>query len=176
MAPKFDFKRGEERIGFYLHFGNRTFVEVFKKGESRFEETNQINHICFETDDIDAFMANARSKGVTVTDKKLGVDHTWQCWLADPSGVKIEIFQYTPDSMQVRTGRDGLPGRLVTSCYNSGSGPPPLSRNRAGLLIEQKGSISCRSTSCRCCSRRSPGIPLGLDPLRAHPDPRRRSR
>jgi glyoxylase I family protein len=100
VAPKFDFKRGEDRIGFYLDFGNRTFVEVFRKGESRFEDTNQINHICFETDDIDAFMTHARSKGVTVTDKKLGVDHTWQCWLADPSGVKIEIFQYTRDSMQ----------------------------------------------------------------------------
>src|SRR5690606_3879367 len=85
VAPKFDFMRGDDRIGFYLDFGNRTFVEVFRKGESRFDETNQINHLCFETDDIDAFMANARSKGVTVTDKKLGVDHTWQCWLADPS-------------------------------------------------------------------------------------------
>jgi catechol 2,3-dioxygenase-like lactoylglutathione lyase family enzyme len=100
VAPKFDFKRGEDRIGFYLDFGNRTFVEVFRKGESRFEESNQINHICFETDDIDAFMTHAKAKGVSVTDKKLGVDHTWQCWLADPSGVKIEIFQYTKDSMQ----------------------------------------------------------------------------
>lgn len=100
ISPKFDFKRGDDRIGFYLDFGNRTFVEVFLKGESRFEESNQINHLCFETDDIDAFMANARAHGVAVTDKKLGVDHTWQCWLADPSGVKLEIFQYTEDSMQ----------------------------------------------------------------------------
>src|SRR5690606_30292120 len=106
VAPKFDFKRGEDRIGFYLDFGNRTFVEVFKKGESRFEDSNQINHICFETDDIEAFMTNAEAKGVSVTPKKLGVDHTWQCWLADPSGVKIEIFQYTKDSMQF--GPDGV--------------------------------------------------------------------
>jgi catechol 2,3-dioxygenase-like lactoylglutathione lyase family enzyme len=105
IAPKFDFQRGEERIGFYLDFGNRTFIEVFKKGESRFEESNQINHICFETDDIDAFAENAKAKGVAVTEKKLGVDGTWQCWLADPSGVKLEIFQYTADSMQF--GPDG---------------------------------------------------------------------
>lgn len=104
VAPKFHFKRGETHIGFYLDFGNRTFVEVFLKGESRFEDSNQINHICFETQDIDAFMAHARSKGVTVTDKKLGVDNTWQCWLADPSGVKIEIFQYTADSFQFGPG------------------------------------------------------------------------
>lgn len=100
VSPKFDFHRGDQRIGFYLDFGNRTFIEVFQKDESRFEDSNQINHICLETEDIDAFTANARAKGVPVTDKKLGVDHTWQCWLADPSGVKLEIFQYTEKSMQ----------------------------------------------------------------------------
>ena len=104
VARKFDFKRGDDRIGFYLDFGNRTFVEVFLKGESRFSDADQINHICFETDDIDAFMTHARAKGVAVTDKKLGVDHTWQCWLADPSGVKLEIFQYTEKSLQFAAG------------------------------------------------------------------------
>lgn len=106
IKPKFDFKRGDKRIGFYLDFGNRTFVEVFLKGESRFEESNQINHICFETEDLDGFIANAKAHGVDITEKKLGVDHTWQAWLADPSGVKLEIFQYTPDSMQF--GPDGV--------------------------------------------------------------------
>lgn len=105
IKPKFDFKRGEDRIGFYMDFGNRTFVEVFLKGESRFAETDQINHICFETDDLDGFIAHVRSKGVAITDKKRGADGTFQAWLADPSGVKLEIFQYTPESMQF--GPDG---------------------------------------------------------------------
>ncbi|SFV32676.1 lactoylglutathione lyase/glyoxylase I family protein [Devosia crocina] len=105
IAPKFEFRRGENRIGFYLDFGNRTFVEVFLKGESRFEETNQINHICLETDDLDAFIAHVKSHNVAITDKKRGADNTWQAWMADPSGVKLEIFQYTPESMQF--GPDG---------------------------------------------------------------------
>ncbi|KFL32587.1 lactoylglutathione lyase [Devosia riboflavina] len=105
IKPKFDFKRGEDRIGFYMDFGNRTFVEVFLKGESRFAEADQINHICFETDDLDGFIAHVRSKGVAITDKKRGADGTFQAWLADPSGVKLEIFQYTPESMQF--GPDG---------------------------------------------------------------------
>ena len=104
IKPKFDFKRGDKRIGFYLDFGNRTFVEVFLKGESRFEESNQINHICFETDDLDGLIAHVRAKGISITDKKLGVDHTWQAWTADPSGVKLEIFQYTDKSMQFGPG------------------------------------------------------------------------
>ncbi|WIJ23593.1 VOC family protein [Devosia sp. RR2S18] len=73
---------------------------MFRKGESRFAETDQINHICLETEDIDGFIEAVRSKGAEITDKKLGVDGTWQAWMADPNGVKLEIFQYTEDSMQ----------------------------------------------------------------------------
>ncbi|MNT98681.1 hypothetical protein D3C72_2413220 [compost metagenome] len=41
-----------------------------------------------------------RGKGVEITDKKLGADGTWQAWTKDPNGVKLEIFQYTENSMQ----------------------------------------------------------------------------
>lgn len=100
LRRAFTFKRGDEEIGYYLALGQRTFIEVFKKDESRFSETDQINHICLETEDIDGFVRDTRAKGVEVTDKKLGVDGTWQAWLTDPNGVKLEIFQYTKDSLQ----------------------------------------------------------------------------
>lgn len=100
IARAFDFKRGEDWIGFYMDFGARTFIEVFRKGESRFAETDQINHICLETEDLDGLIAHVRAQGVEITDKKLGVDGTWQAWTKDPNGVKLEIFQYTEDSMQ----------------------------------------------------------------------------
>lgn len=96
----FIFKRGTDKIGFYLDLGGRTFVEVFSKDSSRYDETNQINHFCFETEDIDGLVAHLRAQGIAVTDKKLGADNTWQSWTADPDGVKLEIFQYTADSMQ----------------------------------------------------------------------------
>ena len=96
----FDFKRGEDWIGFYMDLGARTFIEVFRKAESSFAESNQINHICLETEDLDGLIAHVRAQGVEITDKKLGVDGTWQAWTKDPNGVKLEIFQYTSDSMQ----------------------------------------------------------------------------
>ena len=105
VPPKFVFMRGDDKIGFYLDFGGRTFIEVFRKGESRFAETDQINHICLETEDLDGLIAHVRGQGVDITDKKLGADGTWQAWMADPSGVKLEIFQYTENSMQF--GPDG---------------------------------------------------------------------
>jgi catechol 2,3-dioxygenase-like lactoylglutathione lyase family enzyme len=102
IPTAFTFMRGEERIGYYLDFGARTFVEVFRKADSSFAETNQINHICLETEDLDGLLAHVRAQGVEITDKKLGVDGTWQAWTSDPNGVKLEIFQYTPESMQFK--------------------------------------------------------------------------
>lgn len=100
IAKAFDFRRGADTIGFYLDLGGRTFIEVFRKPESSFAETDQINHICLETDDLDNLIAHVRAQGVPITDKKLGVDGTWQAWTSDPNGVKLEIFQYTENSMQ----------------------------------------------------------------------------
>ncbi|ODT78440.1 MAG: lactoylglutathione lyase [Pelagibacterium sp. SCN 64-44] len=100
LEKAFDFKRGEDWIGFYLDLGGRSFIEVFRKAESRFAETDQINHICLETEDLDGLVARVRASGVAITDKKRGADGTWQAWMADPNGVKLEIFQYTPESLQ----------------------------------------------------------------------------
>jgi catechol 2,3-dioxygenase-like lactoylglutathione lyase family enzyme len=100
LPVSFRFQRGEEAVGFYLDLGGRTFIEVFRKAESRFAETDQINHICLETEDLDGLLAHVRAQGVEITDKKLGVDGTWQSWAKDPNGVKLEIFQYTGESMQ----------------------------------------------------------------------------
>ncbi|MET3925209.1 VOC family protein [Devosia sp. 2618] len=75
-------------------------MEVFSKDSARYDETNQINHFCFETDDLDGLILHLRAQGISVTDKKRGADNTWQSWTADPDGVKLEIFQYTDESMQ----------------------------------------------------------------------------
>ena len=100
MAIAFRFTRNGAPYGFYLDAGGRTNVEVFQKTESSFSDANQINHICLEVNDLDDAVEQIRAAGVKITDKKLGVDDTWQAWTADPNGVKIELFQYTPRSAQ----------------------------------------------------------------------------
>jgi catechol 2,3-dioxygenase-like lactoylglutathione lyase family enzyme len=102
ISTAFTFMRGEEQIGYYLDLGERTFIEVFSKAASKFDEANQINHICLETEDMDALLAHVRGQGVAITDKKRGVDGTWQAWMADPNGVKLEIFEYTAESLQFK--------------------------------------------------------------------------
>lgn len=107
LNVKFDFLRGGERAGFYIEVGGRTHVEVFRK-DAGFSETDAINHLCLEVEDIDAAVAHIRGQGVEVTDKTFGCDDTWQAWVTDPNGVKVELFQYTGRSAQFVGGDRSL--------------------------------------------------------------------
>jgi glyoxylase I family protein len=101
----FNFLRDGKVFGFYLNAGGRTHVEVFRKDGTAFAETDQINHLCLEVESIDNAIAHFRSLGVEPTrPKKKGCDDTFQCWLTDPNGVKVEIFEYTDRSAQFTGG------------------------------------------------------------------------
>ena len=101
----FNFTRDGRVFGYYLNAGGDTHVEVFENEEAEYSGKNQINHICFEVIDIDEAIAHIRSVGEEATDKSNGCDDTWQSWITDPNGVRIELFEYTPLSAQF-TGRD----------------------------------------------------------------------
>ena len=60
--------------------------------------------VCLETDDIQATVASIRAAGAEISDPQCAADHTWQAWTHDPSGVPIEIFEYTEKSMQFNGG------------------------------------------------------------------------
>ncbi|RRH93745.1 VOC family protein [Mesorhizobium tamadayense] len=104
MDTRFNFLRDGRIFGFYLECGGRSHVEVFEKSEASYSDRNQINHFCLEVEDIEAAIAHIRSKGVEVTPKKLACDDTWQAWIKDPNGVKIELFEYTHKSAQFTGG------------------------------------------------------------------------
>lgn len=100
MDVAFHFTRGGDVFGFYLDVGNGSFIEVFHKPAASHDEANQINHLCLEVEDLGAAIDHLRENGVYASDKKLGCDETWQSWIRDPSGTKIELFQYTDKSAQ----------------------------------------------------------------------------
>ena len=60
-------------------------------------------HIALEVDDIHAVYEDIRKTDVRIlTEPKLGPDHTWQFWIADPDGNAIEFMEYTDRSFQLR--------------------------------------------------------------------------
>lgn len=104
MDRSFGFYKDGKLFGIYLRISEKNFIEVFQAGDAP-SDSSPIAHLCLETSDIDADLAELRASGVEATDKKTGSDGTYQIWLADPNGVRIELHQYTDDSCQV-TGKD----------------------------------------------------------------------
>jgi len=97
----FEFKREDgARYGVYLKAGPRNFLEFFIGDLAARAEKQSYGHICLEVDDVARTVQDLRARGVEVTDAKLGLDHSWQAWIADPDGNRIELHGYTPQSWQ----------------------------------------------------------------------------
>ena len=100
LKPAFEFRNDRgERFGLYLHLGGRRFLELFL-GEPRPGENASFAHFCLEADDLEATVAALRERGLEITTPALGSDGSWQAWLADPDGNRIELHMYTPESKQ----------------------------------------------------------------------------
>ena len=97
----FDFRNEKgEKFGAYLHIRGRTFLELFKGASGGPREGQSYQHCCLEVDDIWRSVADLRAKGIEVSEPVLGSDQSWQAWLADPDGNRIELHHYTPASWQ----------------------------------------------------------------------------
>jgi catechol 2,3-dioxygenase-like lactoylglutathione lyase family enzyme len=99
FKKKFDFIKAGEVIGFYLEIAEKTFMEIFKSDVKNTKNCN-IQHICFEVEDIDKIILQLKNFHFEMTTKILGADNTWQLWLTGPDNVKIEFHQYTEKSNQ----------------------------------------------------------------------------
>lgn len=101
LSKKFNFIRDGKVFGYYLQINDDNFIEVFQADEDSSEKESQIKHFCLQVDDIDKTIEEIGNSGVSVTDKTMGDDNSWQAWLTDPNGIKIELHQYTNKSSQV---------------------------------------------------------------------------
>ena len=104
MELAFEFYRAGQRIGFYVKAGETTFLEVFTTSEAARNGDALIKHFCLEVEDLDAVLSRLSDRGVEASAKKLGADNAWQAWITDPSGIRIELMQYSQTSTQF-TGR-----------------------------------------------------------------------
>lgn len=101
LEEAFDFTDDEgRRYGVYLYLGERNFIELFQGDLGEPAEGQSFRHICLEVDDIEATVKMLRERGVEVSPIKMGRDHSYQAWITDPDGNRIELHHYTPDSWQ----------------------------------------------------------------------------
>jgi catechol 2,3-dioxygenase-like lactoylglutathione lyase family enzyme len=101
LEKGFEFVKDGELFGYYIELGGNTFIEVFHGQPG---EPGNINHLAIEVDDLDGLIERITSFGYECGEKKLGGDFSWQAWVTDPDGVRIEFQEYTAKSLQIQGG------------------------------------------------------------------------
>ncbi|MDD5674424.1 MAG: VOC family protein, partial [Chitinivibrionales bacterium] len=101
FKKKFNFILDKKVVGFYLDSGNGVFLEFFRTETPKDFQKSAVAHFSLEVDDIDKEIANLQKHGITVSNKNLANDNTWQAWFKDPGGTDIEFHQYTERSTQI---------------------------------------------------------------------------
>lgn len=106
FTEMFRLERDERLWIVYLRITDTQYIELFPDavGESAPPFANVgFNHLCLEVDNIDEAIAELTSKGVVLTaEKKMGVDHNYQAWIADPEGNRIELMQLGEKALQLQ--------------------------------------------------------------------------
>jgi catechol 2,3-dioxygenase-like lactoylglutathione lyase family enzyme len=81
----------------YLQIDRNTFLELAPANENR---PAGLNHVGIWVDDLNSTVAQLRERGVKVTDPHTGTTHAPIANVMDPNGVRLELVEFTPDSMQ----------------------------------------------------------------------------
>ena len=91
----------------YLQAPDGNFIELFTEMPERADrdpDDNRVGyaHMSLRVSDIKAATEQLKAEGVHFdTDINLGPDHTYQVWIRDPDGNRIELMEYTKDSLQL---------------------------------------------------------------------------
>lgn len=85
----------------FIKINDRQFIELFPEREA---QTDRLNHIALEVDDIEALRVYLAAKGVAVPAKvPKGRTGNLNFTIKDPDGHGVEFVQYLPDSESGRT-------------------------------------------------------------------------
>jgi len=92
----------------YFRTGPNDFIEIFAGGKEGDGPTSGrtigIAHLCFWVDDLDKTVVDLQARGLRVNSDgiRTGRSGCRQLFIADPDGVRIELMQMLPDSMQAK--------------------------------------------------------------------------
>jgi len=88
----------------YLQISHTQYLELFSGGHAKIEFGLQnigYNHLSLEVDDLDKEVERMNANGIKIlVSPRNGLDHTRLFWIEDPDGNKIEIMQFSEESLQ----------------------------------------------------------------------------
>jgi len=94
----------------YLRVGGRNYLELFRPLPDA--ETGRLGpnvlgmgfaHLSLEVEGLGELVESLRGRGIEI-DQEMSLslaDNSYQAWIRDPDGHRIELMEYTPDSLQV---------------------------------------------------------------------------
>ena len=88
--------KGQPVLG-YVQVSRDTFVELLPSNANR---RPGLDHVGLHVDDIRATIATLKQRGVTVEDARTGRTQSLIANATDPGGVRIELSQLPPESLQ----------------------------------------------------------------------------
>ena len=83
----------------YLQIGRDTFLELAPAGPKR---PPGVSHIAIWPNDLDAYVAALRRRGLDVADPESGSTKTRITAVVDPDGVPLELVDFLPDSLPIK--------------------------------------------------------------------------
>jgi lactoylglutathione lyase len=102
----------------FFKVNERQYIEVFPE---KAPDTDRLNHIALETDDIESLRRDLAAKGVKVPEKPgVGRIGNRNFNVTDPDGHTVEMVQYMPDSWTVREKGKHLPDRVSARIMHAG--------------------------------------------------------
>jgi catechol 2,3-dioxygenase-like lactoylglutathione lyase family enzyme len=93
----FSFKDMQGNPIVYLQINHDTFVELTPASA---DHPAGFSHVGIWADDLKTTVATIRQQGVKVDDPRLGVTKAPLTNVVDPNGVRLELLDYTPESLQ----------------------------------------------------------------------------
>ncbi len=94
----FSFKdKNGNPITVYLQINHDTFLEL---APATAERPAGLSHMGIWADDLNATVAALRQRGVKVDDPRVGASKAPLTNVMDPNGVRVELLEYGPESLQ----------------------------------------------------------------------------
>jgi len=81
----------------YIQVSRDTFIEIVPANANR---RAGLNHFGLHVADLKALVATLKERGVTVEDVRVRPDDSMVANVTDPGGLRIEMFQFGPASLQ----------------------------------------------------------------------------
>jgi catechol 2,3-dioxygenase-like lactoylglutathione lyase family enzyme len=81
----------------YIQMNKENFLEIARATPER---PPGVNHVGIWVDDIKATVAALRKRGVKVDDARAGNSKAPLTNITDPNGIRLELLEYTPESLQ----------------------------------------------------------------------------